>query len=306
MAGYRDSRLFFRAGKNRDGWFNNDDLILEVDKAIDIFEGKTNGFATGLFLFDNAPSHQKRAPDALSARKMPKGPHATWRHHKNGPKMRTTTFGNDNTPQDFYHPDDHPTMPGWFKGTEQIIRERGLWPTNRGLNAQCEGFKCEVGKTDCCCRRLLFTQPDFIQQKSHLQELITSRGHICDFYPKYHCELNFIEQYWGAAKLRYRKSPKTEDMEEMERNVKACLDNVPDIQIRGFASFLMPVRCYCLSNLTSPIRYANRSARFINAYSQGFTGPEAAWANQKYHGHRVLPPKILADLKKEFEEKYSS
>ena len=77
-------------------------------------------------------------------------------------------------------------MPGWFKGMENIIKERGLWP-EKGLNAQCEGFKCESGKVDCCCRRLLFSQPDFVNQKSHLEELITSRGHICDFYPKYHC-----------------------------------------------------------------------------------------------------------------------
>jgi len=28
------------------------------DCAIDIFEHKMNGFVTGLFLFDNAPSHQ--------------------------------------------------------------------------------------------------------------------------------------------------------------------------------------------------------------------------------------------------------
>ena len=214
-------------------------MIIEVDKAIDIFEGKTNGFATGLFLFDNAPSHQKRAQDALSARKMPKGPHATWRHHKGGPRMRTMTFGEGETVQDFYYPDDHEMLPGWFKGMEQIIRERGLWP-DCGLNAQCEGFKCMVGKTDCCCRRLLFTQPDFVNQKSHLEELITSRGHICDFYPKYHCELNFIEQYWGAAKFRYRTSPKTDNNDEMEENARACLDDVPNLQIKqfGFASIL--------------------------------------------------------------------
>lgn len=42
-----------------------------------------------------------------------------------------------------------------------------------------------------------------MSQKSHLKELITLCGHICDFYPKYHCELNFIEQYWGAAKFCY-------------------------------------------------------------------------------------------------------
>ena len=182
-------------------------------------------------MFDNAPSHQKRAPDALSARKMTKNPHETWRHHKDSPKMRTTTFGPQNTFQDFYFDDDHATMPRWFKGMELIIREHSLWP-EKGINAQCEGFKCEAGKTDCCCRCLLFTQPDFVGQKSHLEELITSCGHICDFYPKYHCELNFIEQYWGAAKLHYRSTPKTNDMKEMEANIKMSLDDVPLIQIR--------------------------------------------------------------------------
>ena len=223
--------MFFKAGKNRDGYFDAGDLLQQVENAIDIFESKTNRFATGLFLFDNAPSHKKRAPDALSARKMPKGPHPTWRHHKDGPKMQSTNFGVNDMPQDLYFADDHPTMPGWFKGMEIIIRERGLWP-QKGLNAQCEGFKCVKGKTDCCCRRFLFTQPDFENQKSHLEEFITSRGHICDFYPKYHCELNFIEQYWGAAKLIYRTSPKTKDMKEMEENVKNSLDDVPIVQIQ--------------------------------------------------------------------------
>jgi len=228
--------ILFKAGKNRDGYFDNDDLITQVDHAIDIFEGKTNGFATGLFLFDNAPSHQKRVPDALSAHKMPKNPHPTWRHHKGGPKMRPTAFGDRKTFQDLYFPDDHAEMPGWFKGMEQIIHERQLWPSN-GLNAQCEGFKCEPGHTDCCCHQLLFTQPDFTNQKSHLEELITSHDHLCDFYPKYHCELNFIEQYWGVAKLRYRTTSKTRDMAEMEHNVTACLDDVLLLQIRQWEPF---------------------------------------------------------------------
>jgi hypothetical protein len=47
--------VFFKAGKNRDGYFDADDLLQQVENAIDIFESKTNGFATGLFLFDNAP-----------------------------------------------------------------------------------------------------------------------------------------------------------------------------------------------------------------------------------------------------------
>lgn len=69
----REARIIFKAGKNRDGFFDADDLLQQVDKAIDIFEGLTKGWAQGLFLFDNAPSHQKRAPDAISARHMVKG-----------------------------------------------------------------------------------------------------------------------------------------------------------------------------------------------------------------------------------------
>jgi hypothetical protein len=69
----REARIIFKAGKNRDGFFDADDLLRQVDKAIDIFKGLTKGWAQGLFLFDNAPSHQKRALDALSARNMVKG-----------------------------------------------------------------------------------------------------------------------------------------------------------------------------------------------------------------------------------------
>jgi hypothetical protein len=132
--------------------------------------------------------------------------------------------------QSFYFPDDHPTMPGWFKGMEEIIRERGLWPSE-GLLAQCQ-TGCAPDRSDCCCRRLLFMQPDFIAQKSMLQELIESRGHICDYYPKYHCELNFIEQFWGAAKLRFRAANRAPNIHEMERRVVQCLDSVPLAQIR--------------------------------------------------------------------------
>jgi hypothetical protein len=68
-----EARIVFKPGKNRDGWFSADDLLAQVENAIDVFEGITKGWAQGLFLFDNAPSHQKRADNAISARKMVKG-----------------------------------------------------------------------------------------------------------------------------------------------------------------------------------------------------------------------------------------
>ena len=62
----------FKPGKNRNGYFDAKELIDQVDRAIDIFERKTSGSAKGLFMFDNAPSHQKHAADAISAKKMVK------------------------------------------------------------------------------------------------------------------------------------------------------------------------------------------------------------------------------------------
>src|SRR6266849_2085656 len=69
----RKARIIFKVRQNRDGYFDMDDLLQQVNKAIDIFEGLTNGRAQGLFLFDNAPSHQKCALNAISARNMVKG-----------------------------------------------------------------------------------------------------------------------------------------------------------------------------------------------------------------------------------------
>ncbi|PKB94848.1 hypothetical protein RhiirA5_260559, partial [Rhizophagus irregularis] len=55
-------------------------------------------------------------------------------------------------------------------------------------------------KNDCCAVRILSLQPDFAAQRPLIQEIIEDRGHKIIFYPKFHCELNFIEQFWGAAK----------------------------------------------------------------------------------------------------------
>ena len=67
---YSEACIFFKPGKNRDGWFLATELLAQLDTAIDIFEGLTKGWAQGLFLFNNALSHQKRTDNALSVRQM--------------------------------------------------------------------------------------------------------------------------------------------------------------------------------------------------------------------------------------------
>ncbi|KAF9219380.1 hypothetical protein BS17DRAFT_798160 [Gyrodon lividus] len=43
-------------------------------------------------------------------------------------------------------------------------------------------------------------------------------------------------------------------------------------------------------------RFATRSRRFMDAYSKGLTGRQAAWASKKYRGHSVLPDSLMEDL----------
>lgn len=47
-----------------------------------------------------------------------------------------------------------------------------------------------------CMQHILENQPNFFAQKCMIQEIIKSRDHKVIFYPKFYCELNYIEMYW--------------------------------------------------------------------------------------------------------------
>jgi hypothetical protein len=51
---------------------------------------------------------------------------------------------------------------------------------------------------------ILANQPDFLEQKCSIAEIIEKAGDLCLFLPKYHCELNIIEFFWGATKCYTR------------------------------------------------------------------------------------------------------
>ena len=102
----------------------------------------------------------------------------------------------------------------------------------RIFSSQCKGFKCPqapqaAAETDqppnCCCRRLLYSQPDFVNVKSLLEEHCEKRGFMVLILPKYHCELNPIEMVWGRAKYCYRLNPPSTKEEDVERYATAAL-----------------------------------------------------------------------------------
>ena len=101
----------------------------------------------------------------------------------------------------------------------------------------------------CCCRRILYNQPDFAEGESLLETQCRRCGiHNVVFLPKFHCELNFIKQCWGRAKSIYRTYPPSSSKEDLENNTLRSLESIPLPMMRKFST---------------------RSWRFLDAYDRG-------------------------------------
>jgi hypothetical protein len=298
--GTRSAIRVFKLGKNHDGYFTNKEILGQAEEAMEIALKFYPEFEH-IFIFDNATTHLKRADDNLSARRMPKSipklgtnwgvervvrdkitkeisRDARGKVIKEKILMRDARFMNGQ-PQPLYFPINHPNerLRGVFKGMAVMLEERGFGDMSRIL-AECKGFKCTPGATNCCCRRILYNQPDFMEVQSLLETHCLARGVHVLFLPKFHCELNPIEQCWGRAKSVYRTYPPSSREDDLIKNTLQSLDSIPLPMIR---------------------RFATRSRRFMNAYEHGLNGKQAAWAARKYRGYRVLPQNILDELEKE-------
>lgn len=138
----------------------------------------------------------------------------------------------DGTEQEFYYGEGHERA-GQFKGMAKILEERGY--DIQGKKAQCTKrfADClDVFGHQCCCRRMLYNEPDFDNVVSALEEECHKWGFRVLFLPKFHCELNFIEQCWGHAKRRYRLFPLSSREDVLERNVTQALNEVPLLFMR--------------------------------------------------------------------------
>jgi hypothetical protein len=188
-------------------------------------------------MVDNSQGHSAYSVDALLTSRMnmrPGGKQATMRdgwYIVNGEQVA----------QEMCFRADHSEFPGKPKGMRQVLVERGLW--RNGLTMQCKknkdglGVKCKSGAIDCCAKRILELQPDFQEQKSLVQEVIETAGHLCIFLPKFHCELNFIEFFWGAVK-RYLRENCDYTFTTLQENMPNALVSVT---VKRYASYFSSI-----------------------------------------------------------------
>jgi len=123
--------------------------------------------------------------------------------------------------------------------------------------------KCESGQV-CCALRILDAELGFPTEKSMLEHIIVQAGHEIIFYPKFHCELNYIEYYWAAVKCYMRENCKY-SFTELEKTVLKSLNTVDIKTIRQFG---------------------DRSKRCLMAYINGLTAELRAYAEKEYKSHR--------------------
>lgn len=134
-----------------------------------------------------------------------------------------------------------------------------------------EGELCDPDATNCCAKRILDLQPDFLAQKSLVQETIEAAGHLCIFLPKFHCELNFIEFFWGAVK-RYLRERCDCTFETLKDNMPKALESVSVQTIR---------------------KWEHRMYRWMNAYRENLDAKAAQFkvkefSTRVYMSHRRI------------------
>lgn len=162
------------------------------------------------------------------------------------------------------------------------MQERGLWNLLDNKKLYCK--LCSEGKdsssVNCCATKCLENQPDFAEQKEWLQEIVEENGCKIIFFPKFHCELNFIEMVWAYLKKRLRDEC-CFSFDDLQSRVLSIISDIP-------LTFIRKASRYCF--------------RFMDGYRLGMAGPLLDYAMKKYHGHRMFPSDfVLSEFNKEYD-----
>ncbi|OAD78784.1 hypothetical protein PHYBLDRAFT_185350 [Phycomyces blakesleeanus NRRL 1555(-)] len=246
------SREVFHPGADRDGYWTSAHMLKQLESnAIPLFEVIHPG-CKAVFVFDQSTNHKAYSQNALIANKITLGDKEV--EEDDLCTLRDTTFvrdGEEQVQSMYYEKDEWFTKKSgqwvtkkvkYVKGVRTILEERGMWLEKDPYNPT--------------------SQPDFMSQKTALHEAVEVSGHIFELYPKFHCECNWIERYWGSAKREVRLQCDY-TYNSLDKNIHTFLDNAGK-----------------LSNVRN---YYNRSWRYIEAYSQDMNVKEAHDSVKQIH-----------------------
>jgi hypothetical protein len=228
-------------GKNYDGWWTAPDLLDQIKQStMSMFEELLPD-CIGVFVFDNSTNRGAFATDALHGH-INLGSGGKQKLLRNGWFKKYGARFNQEMAYPKYHID--PNLAGKAKGVKLVLQERGLWYDRL--------------KTRYCPRSVSPTER-LLRAKDLVDELVGEYGHHAMFLPKFHCEFNFIEMYWGALKYFCRSSCDY-FFAALRLTVDEAMDSVSLATIRRFAR-----KCW----------------RYMDAYQQDLYMEVAEWAVKK-------------------------
>lgn len=244
--------VLLKPGVAQEGWWTNELLVNQVVEAMPLAESMHPG-ADLLFMFDNSANHHAVHPTGLNvtAFNLNEGGKNFPTEMRNGWYMN----GDERIEQSMYVMRNNGVkIP---KGLTAVLSERSLIPP---------GLKLTKEKAS----EILRAQPDFKEQREWLAEVVLQRRHSIDYYPKYHCELSFIEKVWSFLKERLRKL--------CDYTFKSLEENVPT-QLGQ-----IPIMFYA--------KAARSCSRYILAYGEfnghHLTFAQVQYAHKKYSSHRRI------------------
>lgn len=254
------SLLEYGAGE----WWTSDKMIRQLHRVIDKLE-KKYPYAQLLFHFDHSSNHKVKYANALNAKTMNVGDGGKQ------PFMHDTKWTDSNgvvhTQSFVMIRDGVPTQ----KGLVTALNERGI------STVRDDGKKLTVDEL----RDIMHKQPDFLNEPNVIESIIRARGHLCQFYPKFHCELSPIEPYWGAVKkfMRYYCSYS----KELQKSIL-------------FAG----LRSVCLQTCK---RFFGKCRRVEHAYRNNMSSSEMhqllnVVTHRKYASHRRADPQLEHEVSK--------
>jgi hypothetical protein len=271
-----DARKIIFPGAAGDPWWDTKQLLVQIKTALNIFKLKHPN-CTVVLMFDQSSAHASRGEGALNAF-----------------DINLSDRGKKSTLKDTYYPQEYTILELrdtvqelWCldkdgnkqnKGVKRILQERGCYP-DKALNLKCK-IRCLAplaypvpvsDKPPCCLARILLTHKDFFEQKSAIGMAIENRGHEYMFIPKFYCEVNAIEMYWGYSKARYRQVKKT-SFDRAKKEAVIALESC---------------------SINTMRRFCNRALRFMDAYRKGLSVKAAAWCVKKQRRYRTISEEAM-------------